>query len=162
MIRSRLIRLPGGALAPRHDVEESPVNASGWSWGPQDLGSPDVARTGPVSRDVPVARDMVLEDVETGWVGAVVGVETIGGMRVVGLEDRHGRVKSFPLGPGFLLDGEPVRLGPPETRSAPAKPRITRSGSVEVEGVLWVQWGSIGVDWCRWGSMRVDEDRLGR
>ena len=77
----------------------------------------------------------VLEDVETGWVGAVVGVETIGGMRVVGLEDRHGRVKSFPLGPGFLLDGEPVRLGPPETRSAPAKPRITRSGSVEVENL---------------------------
>ena len=135
LIRSRLIRLPGGALAPRHDVEESPVNASGWSWGPQDLGSPDVARTGAVSRDVPVARDMVLEDVETGWVGAVVGVETIGGMRVVGLEDRHGRVKSFPLGPGFLLDGEPVRLGPPETRSAPAKPRITRSGSVEVENL---------------------------
>ena len=111
------------------------MNASGWSWGPQDLGSPDVARTGPVSRDVPVARDMVLEDVETGWVGAVVGVETIGGMRVVGLEDRHGRVKTFPLGPGFLLDGEPVRLAPPVSRTAPAAPRRTRSGSVAVEGL---------------------------
>ena len=60
--------------------------------------------------------------VETGWVGAVVSVEVIGGMRVVGLEDRHGRVKSFPLGPGFLLDGEPVRLGPPVMRTASAGP----------------------------------------
>ncbi|MCC5671703.1 DUF3097 family protein [Kocuria rhizophila] len=111
------------------------MNAPGWGWGPQDLSSPEVSRTGPSSRELPVERDMVLEDVETGWVGAVVSVETIGGMRVVGLEDRHGRVKTFPLGPGFLLDGEPVRLTPPAATPAPAARRITRSGSVAVENL---------------------------
>ena len=111
------------------------MNAPGWGWGPQDLDSPEVSRTRPSAREVAVARDMVLEDVETGWVGAVVSVEVIGGMRVVGLEDRHGRVKTFPLGPGFLLDGEPVRLTPPAPRTAPAGKRITRSGSVAVEGL---------------------------
>ncbi len=34
-------------------------------------------------------------------------------MRVVHLEDRRGKVKAFPLGPGFLLDGAPVVLTPP-------------------------------------------------
>ena len=111
------------------------MNAPGWGWGPQDIGNPQLSRTGPVSCEIPVAQDMVLEDVEIGWVGAVVSVEVIGGMRVVGLEDRHGRVKTFPLGPGFLLDGEPVRLAPPVSRTAPAAPRRTRSGSVAVEGL---------------------------
>lgn len=111
------------------------MNAPGWSWGPQDLGSPEVSRRSPAAREVPVAPDMVLEDVETGWVGAVVSVEVVGGMRVVGLEDRHGRVKAFPLGPGFLLDGEPVRLTSPAPRAAHAGPRITRSGSVAVENL---------------------------
>src|SRR5450631_731720 len=53
---------------------------------------------------------LVVEDVETGWCGAVVRVEKAGGMHVVHLEDRHGRSKGFPLGPGFLLDGAPVIL----------------------------------------------------
>ncbi|WP_373689254.1 DUF3097 family protein [Rothia santali] len=33
---------------------------------------------------------MVIEEVQTGWVGAAVSLESIGGQRVVGLEDRHG------------------------------------------------------------------------
>ncbi|RKQ36380.1 DUF3097 domain-containing protein [Kocuria tytonis] len=124
------------------------MNAPGWGWGPQDLGSPEVSRSGPTSREVAVAPGLVLEDVETGWVGAVVSVEVIGGMRVVGLEDRHGRVKTFPLGPGFLLDGEPVRLTPPAPRTAAPKKRITASGSVAVpdlrasvakESRVWVE-----------------------
>ncbi len=48
---------------------------------------------------------LVVEDVETGWCGAVARVEKAGGMHVVHLEDRRGRSKGFPLGPGFLLDG---------------------------------------------------------
>jgi len=56
---------------------------------------------------------LVVEEVATGWCGAVVRVETAGGMRVVHLEDRRGRLRAFPLGPGFLMDGAPVTLTPP-------------------------------------------------
>lgn len=75
---------------------------------------------------------MVLEDVETGWVGAVVGTEKSGGIHVVQLEDRRGKVRAFPLGPGFWLDGEPVVAAPPKAPQ-PARAgasRITASGSI--------------------------------
>lgn len=81
---------------------------------------------------------LVVEDVETGWVGAVVRVEKAGGMQVVHLEDRRGRTKGFPLGPGFLVDGRPVVLTAPtaERRAqvAAAKKAASRtaSGSVRV------------------------------
>ncbi|MFP5345570.1 MAG: DUF3097 family protein, partial [Actinomycetes bacterium] len=56
-----------------------------------------------VQREVPASSGLVVEDVETGWCGAVVRVERSGGLHVVALEDRRGRTRSFPLGPGFLL-----------------------------------------------------------
>jgi len=90
------------------------------------------------SREVPAERDLVVEDVETGWCGAVVRVEKVGGMHVVHLEDRRGRLKAFPLGPGFLLDGSPVVLTPPRPGNAAdlaaARQAATRtaSGSVAV------------------------------
>ncbi|WP_040632901.1 DUF3097 domain-containing protein [Mobilicoccus pelagius] len=59
---------------------------------------------------------LVVEDVETGWCGAVVAVEKAGGMQVVHLEDRRGRVKGFPLGPGFLVEGRPAVLTVPTAR----------------------------------------------
>lgn len=71
---------------------------------------------------------MVVEDAQTGYVGAVVRVE-YGRME---LEDRHGRRKPFPVGPGYLIDGKPVILTAPK-RSAPTKTR-TASGSVAVQG----------------------------
>lgn len=111
------------------------MTASGWNWGPQDLSDASVARTGPVARHAALEPGMVLEDAQTGWVGAAVSLETIGGMRVVGLEDRHGKIKTFPLGPGFLLDGEPVKLGPPARKTGPRKSARTRSGSVAVAGL---------------------------
>lgn len=67
---------------------------------------------------LPADPGLVVEDVQTGWVGAVVRVEKAGGMQVVHLEDRRGRVKGFPLGPGFLVDGKPVVLEPPQDRAA--------------------------------------------
>ena len=70
------------------------------------------------SVDVPAEPDLVVEEVETGWVGAVVRVEKAGGMHVVTLEDRRGRMKAFPLGPGFLIEGRPVTLTPPRCRAA--------------------------------------------
>jgi hypothetical protein len=93
------------------------------------------------ARQVEAEPGLVVEDVETGWCGAVVRVEKAGGMQVVHLEDRRGRSKGFPLGPGFLLDGAPVILTRPTAtaRAAAQKARAassrTASGSRAVEGV---------------------------
>jgi Protein of unknown function (DUF3097) len=77
---------------------------------------------------------LVVEDVETGWVGAVVRTEKSGGVHLVVLEDRRGKVRSFPLGPGFWIDGAPVRLVAPTAIQKGARVRQTRtaSGSVAV------------------------------
>lgn len=80
------------------------------------------------STEHPVEPGMVVEDAQSGYVGAVVRVES----GRVELEDRHGKVRIFPLGPGFLLDGRPVILTAP--RRAPAAPARTASGSVAVAG----------------------------
>ncbi|ANS77458.1 hypothetical protein SGUI_0062 [Serinicoccus hydrothermalis] len=91
------------------------------------------------AREVAADPGMVVEDVDTGWCGAVVGVEKVGGMQVVHLEDRRGRRKGFPLGPGFLLEGAPVVLTAPVDRRAVERlatereaARRTASGSVRV------------------------------
>lgn len=88
----------------------------------------------PRSRAVPAERGLVVEEVTTGWVGAVVRVERSGGMRVAVLEDRHGATRTFPLGPGFWIDGEPVELVPPAAAPVPAGPTRTASGSRAVPG----------------------------
>ena len=72
-------------------------------------------------------RDLVIEEVATGFCGAVVRVEK----KVVTLEDRHGKLRLFPLGAGFLLDGEPIVLVAPSS-SAPATRGRTASGSLAV------------------------------
>ncbi len=77
---------------------------------------------------VPAERDLVVEETATGFVGAVLGIEG----RLLRLEDRHGAVRVFPLGGGFLIDGEPVVLTAPAVRRAgQAK---TASGSFAVAG----------------------------
>lgn len=75
-----------------------------------DWRAPRNGRAQPVEAEA----GLVVEDVQTGWCGAVVRVEKAGGMQVVHLEDRRGRVRGFPLGPGFLLDGRPVVLTAPK------------------------------------------------
>ncbi|RYV52561.1 DUF3097 domain-containing protein [Pengzhenrongella frigida] len=72
---------------------------------------------------------LVVEDVTSGWVGAVVRVEKSGGMHVVVVENRRGVTRTFPLGPGFWVDGEPVVLTAPAGPTAPARPTRTASGS---------------------------------
>lgn len=71
---------------------------------------------------------MVVEDAQSGYVGAVVRIE-YGRME---LEDRHGRRKPFPIGPGYLIDGRPVTLTAPRRGAPPAKAARTASGSVAV------------------------------
>ncbi|MBD8058437.1 DUF3097 domain-containing protein [Cellulomonas sp. JH27-2] len=93
-------------------------------------GTPTTHHRAPrTSRPQPAERGLVVEDVSTGWVGAVVRVEKSGGQHVVVLEDRAGRTRTFALGPGFWVDGEPVVLTPPVRASAPAAPTRTASGS---------------------------------
>lgn len=84
--------------------------------------------------DVPADRGLVVEDVETGWVGAVVALEKSGGVHVVELEDRRGRRRSFPLGPGFWVDGAPVRLVRPRGPAPDRATGRTASGSRAVVG----------------------------
>jgi len=89
-----------------------------------------------VVRNVPAERDLVVElpadrsgaDNAAGFVGAVVLVDAGN----VHLEDRHGRVRVFPLGPGFLVDGEPVVLVAPVATAAPLARARTASGSFAV------------------------------
>jgi Protein of unknown function (DUF3097) len=86
-------------------------------------------RRKPRSTEHPAELGLVVEDAETGYVGAVVRVE----YGRVDLEDRHGRTRGFPLGPGYLFEGRPVILTAPR-RPVPVAARRTASGSVAVPG----------------------------
>lgn len=88
----------------------------------------------PTSRPHHADLGLVVEEIETGWCGAIVRTEKSGGVHVVVLEDRHGRTRTFPLGPGFLIDGAPVVLTAPAAPSRPSAPTRTASGSVAVSG----------------------------
>ena len=94
-----------------------------------DVLSGFTRRPAPVALpDVPAARGLVVELIDSGFVGAVVRVE--GGL--VELEDRRGLVRAFPLGRGFLVDGAPVNLVVARA-SAPKGPARTASGSLAVD-----------------------------
>ena len=91
------------------------VLAAGWR-GP--------AKAAPRPQDA--TRDLVVEELSTGFCGAIVRVES--GMVV--LEDFRRKQRTFPLGGAFLLEGEPVALRVP--RAAPTGPARTASGSLAV------------------------------
>ncbi|MEU4423885.1 DUF3097 domain-containing protein [Actinoplanes sp. NPDC024001] len=79
--------------------------------------------------EVDAEPDLVVEDVDSGFCGAVVGFE----LGAVVLEDRHGKRRNFPLAPAaFLLDGSPVTLRKPVVHRQRER-RITASGSVAVD-----------------------------
>jgi hypothetical protein len=71
-------------------------------------------------------RDLVVEEVATGFCGAIVRLDK----QIVTLEDRQGALRLFPLGSAFLIDGEPVRLVVPAR--APQQRARTASGSLAV------------------------------
>ncbi|GAB3385509.1 DUF3097 domain-containing protein [Humibacter soli] len=72
--------------------------------------------------------DLVVELADSGYTGAVVGIEN----RLVQLEDRHGGVRAFPLGGGYLVDGKPVVLVAPPSKATRQGPTRTASGSFSV------------------------------
>ncbi|GAA2227402.1 DUF3097 domain-containing protein [Streptomyces amakusaensis] len=80
--------------------------------------------------EVPADPDLVVEEVTTGFCGAVTGCEA----GTVTLEDRFGKRRVFPLAArGFLLEGAVVTLVRPAARAASPAAR-TASGSVAVPG----------------------------
>jgi len=89
---------------------------------------------------VPAQAGLVVEVVETGFVGAIVRLEKAPGGVAMVLEDRRGSRVSFPLGAGYLIDGRPCEITRPEPRAqAPsatahrgAAPGRTASGSRRV------------------------------
>jgi Protein of unknown function (DUF3097) len=81
--------------------------------------------------EVDAEPDLVVEDADSGFCGAVVGFE----LGAVVLEDRFGKRRNFPLAPAaFLLDGRAVTLRKPVAVAVP-KRRITASGSIAVDNV---------------------------
>ncbi len=77
--------------------------------------------------EVEAEPDLVVEDAESGFCGAVVGFES----GAVVLEDRFGKRRNFPLAPaGFLLDGQPVTLRRPAVAATKPGRRLTASGSI--------------------------------
>lgn len=83
----------------------------------------------PSSVETPATPGLVVEDVQTGFCGAVVECDKHG----VTLEDRDGARRAFPLGPGFWIDGKPVSLVRPR-HAAATPPTRTASGSTAVQG----------------------------
>lgn len=86
------------------------------------------------SQPLPATVGLVVEDPTSGFVGAVAGIEKGPAGWVVVLEDRRGQKRTFPLGPGWWVDGKPVTLTlPPTTRpqsdSTGLGPGRTASGS---------------------------------
>ncbi|WOF22145.1 DUF3097 domain-containing protein [Microbacterium betulae] len=75
------------------------------------------------SRPVAAELDLVVEVAGDGYCGAITRVENGN----VELEDRKGRTRVFPLGAGFLVEGEPVALVVPTAQ--PRGRRRTASGS---------------------------------
>ncbi|WP_105565951.1 DUF3097 domain-containing protein [Microbacterium halophytorum] len=75
------------------------------------------------SAQVPAEIDLVVEVAVDGFCGAITKIEG----QNVELEDFKGRKRLFPLGPGFMIDGEPVALV--RQKAQPRGRRRTASGS---------------------------------
>jgi len=107
--------------SPTHDRYGTDVLATDWQ-------APRNGRATEISADP----GLVVEEVTTDWCGEIVKVER--DLGTVTLEDRRNKRRTFPLGPGFLIEGRPVILVAP-ARKGPEKETRTASGSVAVEGV---------------------------
>ncbi|WP_438488023.1 DUF3097 domain-containing protein [Streptomyces sp. S186] len=85
--------------------------------------------------EVPADPGLVVEEVVTGYCGAVLRCEKTAEGPTVTLEDRFGKQRVFPMVPrGFLLEGRTVTLVRPRSGPAPSGPARTASGSIAVPG----------------------------
>lgn len=85
------------------------------------------------SVDLEARPGLVVEEVTDDFVGEIVRVDR--DLGTVTLEDRRNRRRTFPLGPGFWLEGKAVNLVAPKSGSAtPQAPRRTASGSIALAG----------------------------
>ncbi len=107
--------------SPTHDRYGADVLAGDWRTPPRGRAT-----------DHPAELGQVVEEVMTDWCGEVVAIDR--DLRTLTLEDRRGARRTFPLGPGFLLEGRPVVLTPPVRAVPPAAPTRTASGSRAVQG----------------------------
>jgi hypothetical protein len=109
----------------RRRVSDLPGDPSLDRYGSDVLGGDWRARHRVVIPEVPAERGLVVELPDSGFVGAVVGIESGN----VHLEDRRGRVRVFPLGAGFLVEGAPVILVVPLVAASGGGRQRTASGS---------------------------------
>lgn len=85
--------------------------------------------------EVAAEADLVVEELGTGFCGAVIRCEKTAEGPTVTLEDRFGKHRVFPMTPGaFALEGRTVTLVRPTAASSPVRPTRTASGSVAVPG----------------------------
>ncbi|GGO47574.1 hypothetical protein GCM10012287_20550 [Streptomyces daqingensis] len=93
--------------------------------------------------EVPADPGLVVEEITTGYCGAVIRTEKTAEGPTVTLEDRFGKHRVFPMEPrGFLLEGRTVTLVRPQRPSVgdraggggAAAPQRTASGSLAVPG----------------------------
>ncbi|KRV46421.1 hypothetical protein AQ490_10945 [Wenjunlia vitaminophila] len=85
--------------------------------------------------EVPAEPDLVVEEVSSGFCGAVVRCEKTAQGLTVTLEDRFGKHRVFPMEPrGFLLEGQVVTLVRPPAGGTGRGPARTASGSLAVPG----------------------------
>lgn len=85
--------------------------------------------------EVPADPDLVVEEVTSGFCGAVIRCEKTAQGPTVTLEDRFGKHRVFPMEPrGFLLEGKVVTLVRPQGGPAATAPARTASGSLAVPG----------------------------
>ncbi len=108
----------------------APVTRSANRYGSDVLAAGWQRPATPASADLVVSAGLVVEDPTSGFCGAVVRCEN----GLVVLEDRRGKRRSFPLGPGFWYEGAPVRLLPPAAPTRAHGSRRTASGSVASPG----------------------------
>lgn len=94
-------------------------------WGPANMTGRKPVTT---PKQVAASRGLVLEDATSGFTGAITRIEKSGGIHLVVLEDRKGATRSFPLGLGFMIDGQAIELLPPSQQQRPTQQR-TASGS---------------------------------
>ncbi len=83
--------------------------------------------------------DLVVEDVGTDFCGSVTFVDG----KTVQLEDRHGKRRTFPLGGGFLFEGEAVILVAPTAKAGARGGGIGGAGGGSGNSVKRTASGSV-------------------